>query len=209
MHVHGLSGDATLRERQQKLRDDFLQRRGNHHVLSNLCIDLLRERLSTSESELDRLVQQLFNSRGIRHLLESFFASDDIWRGLQGHLIQERAADKLRAYSQEQQSDFLRIAVRYKTDHRWRYMRHPPSDVHLFQVIKTLCILIAKSAERTHDDIESVDAIGKAADAKDQTAIADWASRHRDWETAFDAGAWLSIYKSLLAHTAQYFQHRS
>ena len=54
--VHGLSGDSSFRERQKKLWDAFLSRRGNHLILRNFCIDIIREQLQITESETERLL---------------------------------------------------------------------------------------------------------------------------------------------------------
>ena len=204
--VHGLSGDASLRERQRKLRDAFLARRGNHLVLRNFCIDLIREQLDTAESELGRLLNQLLDSEGIHHLLECFFNSDHLWHSLKSHLAVDKAADKVLADNQEQRSDFFTACLRYVHDHRWHFMQEQPPEEQVFRVLITLALLLSKSKKLDQGEMQVVDELGRATAAKDTAAIGAWAAKHTAWEGDFDASDWVKIYKSVLAHTAKVFR---
>jgi len=206
--VHGLSNDASFRVRQRQLYEAFLARRGNRAVLNDLCVDLIRERLQTSEPGLEQWVAQLLDSKGVRLVLESFFKSDELFRQLKTHLGEDKAADAILTENDDTaKSEFFRVCLRFVSDHRWQFTQTLPQEAGVFRMIVTLCLLIVKDDNASADDKRAVSELGDYVDKKDGSAVRNWHRSHRSWKGEFSADEWLPIYKSVIAHLAAYFQH--
>lgn len=114
-------------------------------------------------------------------LLNKVLRSDATWEACRRALAHRGAADSIDKMSVEEFHAIEELAVAMKEQFAWECALEPFEVGAVYRSICTCAILIGRITGSTGPVYEASDAVGKAADKRDATAIRDWCFKYANW----------------------------